>query len=57
MANTYIKPETEIIKIELQLMQQTSFGKDTTTENQITDEGDVLGKEFSFFEPEELDEE
>lgn len=57
MTKIYLKPETEIIKIELQLMQQTSVEKDDTTE--VTNETEVLGKEFSFsfFGEEELEEE
>lgn len=58
MTKIYLKPETEIIKVELQLMQQTSLGKDASEGNKVTNEEDVLGKEFSFsFFEEEVDDE
>lgn len=55
MTKIYIKPETEIIKIELQLMQNTSLDKDASDETKVTNEDEVLGKEFSFGFFEEVD--
>jgi len=55
MTKIYIKPETVIIKIELQLMQNTSLDKDASDETKVTNEDEVLGKEFSFGFFEEVD--
>lgn len=55
MTKIYIKPETEIIKLELQLMQNTSLDKDASDETKVTNEDEVLGKEFSFGFFEEVD--
>lgn len=59
MTKIYIKPETKTYQVELHLMQDTSFYKDDSDENKVTNEEEVLGKEFSFgfFEQEELDNE
>ena len=55
MAMKYIKPETKTYKIELQLLNPDSFVKDNSEDNKVTDEIEVLGRDFSFgfFEEEE----
>jgi len=52
MTKTYIKPETKTIKVELQLLQQTSLGKSNDPTEEVTDEGDVLSRGFNFFNEE-----
>ncbi len=48
MTKIYIKPETKTYQIELHLMQDTSLFKGDSDETTVTNEEEVLGKEFSF---------
>ena len=52
MINTYIKPETKTVKVESQQIMAGSLPKGT---DEITENNQVLGKDFSFdfFEEEE----
>ena len=54
MANTYIKPETKTIKVELQQMIAESLPTGTTSTK--PEESDARSFGFNFFEEEELDE-
>ena len=59
MTKTYIKPETITVKVELQQMIAESLGKSNDPTEEVTNEGDVLSRDFgfNFFEDEDIEEE
>ena len=57
MTKIYLKPETVIVKIEQQQPMLQSSETIDKSNDEVNDTGGLLGRGFSFFEDEDIEEE